>query len=69
MSQPITADEGDANLSWDSQNGTSMPSPYNTTLLNAVSSAALPSLAQLQTYFKDMDAAGRTHHHRFVATV
>lgn len=66
MPQPITADENDPNIDWDSQSGVSMPSPYNGNYLNEVTAASLPSLVQLQTYYPGMDATARTFHHRFV---
>lgn len=47
MPQPITSDEGDANLTWNSQAGVSMPSTYLATTLNSVAQAQMPTAAEM----------------------
>jgi len=66
--QPITADEPDVNIDWTNQAGTSMPSPYLSSHINAVSKAILPSAEQLAKIGIDISTTTkRDHYFRFVA--
>lgn len=67
MPQPITADEGDANLDWVNQKGTTMPSPYPSTKLNAVSTAQMPTAAQMAQIGVDISTVAKLKaYYRFV---
>lgn len=55
MPQPITSDEGDANLAWNAQTGTSMPSTYLATTLNSVNVAQGPVADNMAEINVDID--------------
>jgi hypothetical protein len=67
MAQPITADEGDANVAWDIQTGISMPSPYPNVYANGVAVAQMPPAAQMAQIGVDISTTQEMRdYYRFV---